>query len=102
MAASDKTTLVVTAMPNPSEQESMQSYLKGAMPLLMGVGGKLVRRLKVSGAITGKPPHGVVLVMDFPDRQSVEGMFASESYAALLPSRDKGFASIDICFASDL
>ncbi len=99
---SEKTTLVVTAMPNPAEQESMQAYLKGVFPLLMGAGGELVKRVKVQSALTGKPPHGVVLVMDFADREKAEAMFASEEYKALLPSRDKGFASIDICFASDL
>jgi uncharacterized protein (DUF1330 family) len=98
----DKTTLVVTAMPNPSEQESMQAYLKGVLPLLLGAGGQLVKRVKISGALTGKPPHGVVLVMDFPDGEQLERMFASEAYAALVPSRDKGFASMDICFAADL
>ena len=91
-----------TAMPNPSEQESMQAYLKGVMPLLLGAGGQLVKRAKISGTITGKPPYGMVVVMDFPDREQLEKMFASEAYAALVPSRDKGFASMDICFASDL
>ena len=98
----DKTTLVVTAMPNPSEQESMQAYLKGVLPLLLGAGGQLVKRAKVSGTITGKPPYGMVVVMDFPDREQLEKLFASEAYTALVPSRDKGFASMDICFASDL
>ena len=72
------------------------------MPLLLGAGGQLVKRAKVSGTLTGKPPYGIVLVMDFPDREQLEKMFASEAYAALVPSRDKGFASMDICFASDL
>ena len=98
----DKTTLLVTAMPNPSEQESMQAYLKGVLPLLLGAGGQLVKRAKVSGTITGKPPYGMVVVMDFPDREQLEKLFASEAYTALVPSRDKGFASIDICFAADM
>jgi len=99
---SEKTTLIVTAMPNPAEMESMQAYLKGVFPLLMGAGGELVKRVKVQSALTGKPPHGVVMVMDFPDRAKVEAMFESEDYLSLLPSRDKGFATIDICFTSDL
>jgi uncharacterized protein (DUF1330 family) len=98
----NKTTLVATATPNPSEQESVQAYQKGAMPLLMEAGGQLVKRLKVQSAITGKPPYGVVLVMEFPDREKLENMFASEAYAALLPARDKGFASVDICLASEM
>ena len=76
--------------------------MKGVLPLLLGAGGQLVKRAKVSGTITGKPPYGMVVVMDFPDREQLEKLFASEAYTALVPSRDKGFASMDICFASDL
>ena len=32
------TTLVVTAVPNPNEMASVQEYLQGVMPLLMGAG----------------------------------------------------------------
>jgi len=99
---SEKTTLVVTAMPNPEEQASMQAYIQAVTPLLKAAGGEGVKRLKVQGAATGKPPHGIVLIMDFPDRARAEALFASEEYKALVPGRDKGFASIDICFASDL
>ena len=98
----NKTTLVVTCVPNPHEQESMQTYLKGVTPLLAGAGGQLVKRLKVQSALAGKPPHGMVLVMDFPDQERVEAMFSSEAYAAILPARDKGFTSIDVCFATEL
>lgn len=98
----DKTTLLVTATPNPNEQESMQTYLTGVLPLLMGAGGQLVKRLKVQGAISGKPPYGMVSVMDFPDREKLEAMFASEAYAAILPARDKGFSTINICLAGEL
>ena len=97
----DKTTLVVTAMPNPSEQESMQAYLKGAQPLLAEAGGQLVKRLKVQSTISGEA-CGMVLVMDFPDREKIEAMFASADYAALRPARDKGFSSINISFAAEL
>ena len=37
----EKTTLVVTAVPNPGEMESVQGYLRGVLPLLKGAGGKL-------------------------------------------------------------
>ena len=40
-------TLVVTAIPNPAEMDSVQQYLKGVMPLLQGAGGRLVKRQKV-------------------------------------------------------
>ena len=43
----NKTTLVVTAIPNPNEMDSVQAYLQAVLPLFMGAGGKLVKRLKL-------------------------------------------------------
>ena len=91
----ERTTLVVTAVPNPNEMESVQKYLQGVMPLLMSAGGSLVKRLKVDQVIHGKP-NGMVLVMDFDSADEVAGMFESEDYAALVPVRDKGFAAMSI------
>ena len=91
----ERTTLVVTAVPNPNEMESVQKYLQGVMPLLMSAGGSLVKRLKVDQVIHGKP-NGMVLVMDFDSAESITGLFESEDYAALVPVRDKGFAEMSI------
>ena len=89
------TTLVVTAVPDPNEMPSVQEYLQGVMPLLMGAGGKPVKRLKVNEAIHGKP-SGMVLVMDFDSADAIAGMFESDDYAALIPVRDKGFTEMNI------
>ena len=91
----ERTTLVVTAVPNPNEMESVQKYLQGVMPLLMSAGGSLVKRLKVDQVIHGKP-NGMVLVMDFDSADEIAGMFESEDYAALVPVRDRGFAEMSI------
>ena len=45
--ANKKATLIVTAVPNPREMESVQAYLKGVLPIFVGAGGQLVKRLKV-------------------------------------------------------
>ena len=92
---SEKTTLVVTAVPNPKEMESMQEYLQGVLPLLKGAGGKLVKRLKVDKPIHGNP-SGMVLVMDFDSADAITTMFESDEYAALVPVRDRGFAEMNI------
>ena len=55
----EKTTLVVTAVPNPTEMPSVQAYLKGVMPLFVQAGGQLVRRLKTTQVLDGRPA-GVV------------------------------------------
>jgi uncharacterized protein (DUF1330 family) len=91
----ERTTLVVTAVPNPSEMPSVQEYLHGVLPLLLGAGGTPVKRLKVDEVINGSP-IGMVLVMDFDSADAVTGMFASADYADLVPLRDRGFAEMNI------
>ena len=98
---SDKTTLVVTAVPNPSEMASVQEYLKGLMRLLMGVGGKLMKRQKVGKVIHGSK-SGMVLVMDFDSSDAVTAMFESDDYAALVPVRDRGFAEMNILLTHEM
>jgi uncharacterized protein (DUF1330 family) len=97
----EKTTLVVTAVPNSNEMGSVQEYLKGVLPLLMGAGGKPVKRLKVNEVIHGKP-SGMVLVMDFESTDAITNMFASDDYAALVPMRDKGFSEMNIQLTQEM
>lgn len=97
----EKTTLVVTAVPNPHEMASVQEYLKGVLPLLMAAGGKLVRRLKVDKVIRGNR-SGMVLVMDFDSADAITAMFESKDYAALVPVRDRGFAEMSIMLTNEM
>ena len=64
-----KTTLVVTAVPNPDEMPSVQQYLSGVAPLFAAAGGELVKRAKHDRSIHGHPA-GMVLVMDFDTEQA--------------------------------
>jgi uncharacterized protein (DUF1330 family) len=98
---SEKATLVVTAIPNPNEMESVQAYLQGVMPILVGAGGKLVKRLKVGDVIDGKP-SGMVLVMDFDSDEAITAVFESDEYAALVPVRDQGFGEMNILSTHDM
>jgi uncharacterized protein (DUF1330 family) len=100
-ALSEKTTLVVTAVPNPNEMASVQEYLQGVLPLLQGAGGMLVRRLKIDKVIHGNP-SGMALVMDFDSVDAVTEMFESDDYAALVPVRDKGFSEMNILLTREM
>ena len=97
----EKATLVVTAVPNPNEMESVQAYLQNVMPLLLGAGGKLVKRLKAGKLINGKP-SGMVLVMDFDSDEAITALFESDEYASLIPMRDKGFTEMNILLTHEM
>jgi uncharacterized protein (DUF1330 family) len=94
-------TLIVTANPNPNEMESVQEYLKKVLPLFVGSGGKLVKRLKVSKIIGGNP-SGMVMVMDFDSDKVITELFESRDYAALIPIRDKGFSEMNILITQEM
>jgi uncharacterized protein (DUF1330 family) len=98
---SDRSTLIVTAIPNPAETASVQAYLKGVLPLLTGAGGRPVKRLKVDEVIRGEP-SGMVLVMDFDSADAITAMFESDDYAALIPTRDRGFSQMNILLAREM
>ena len=96
-----KTTLIVTATPNANEMESVQNYLQGVLPLLIGVGGQLVKRLNVNKVINGNP-SGMILVMDFESDQVITALFESDEYAALIPVRDQGFKEMNIQISNEM
>ncbi len=98
---SDTTTLVVTAVPNASEMAAVQEYLQGVMPLLLGAGGSLVKRLKTEKVVHGDP-SGMTLVMDFDSADSITEMFDSDDYAALVPVRDRGFKEMNILLTREM
>lgn len=96
-----KATLVVTAVPDPKEMASVQQYLHGVMPLLIGAGGTLVRRLKTHRIVNGRPA-GMVLVMDFESAEAASALFESTDYRALVPVRDRGFAEMNILLTHEM
>lgn len=97
----EKATLVVTAVPNANEMVSVQEYLHGVLPLMKGAGGSLVRRLKTSKVVDGRP-SGMVLVMDFESADAVSAMFESDEYLALVPVRDRGFDEMNILITHEM
>ena len=97
----NKTTLVVTAVPNPNAMDSVQEYLQAVLPLFKRAGGTLVKRLKLDKVILGNP-SGMVLVMDFDSAAAITAMFESDEYAALIPMRDRGFAEMNILLTHEM
>lgn len=98
----DKTTLIVTSSPNLEEIGELKKYVQEVMPLLLNLGGTVVKRSKLTDTYHGKQPFVFLLVMDFPSKKELTKMFDSDTYKALIPMRDKGFSDINILYAEDL
>ncbi|MFT5506105.1 MAG: hypothetical protein ACI845_002723 [Gammaproteobacteria bacterium] len=80
----------------------MQTYLKGVLPILVAHGGSLVFRGKTNKAILGEITFGMLLVMDFDSTETIEKLFESAEYKAIIPKRDRGFKKMDIAISSAL
>ncbi|OEK00408.1 hypothetical protein BFP97_02265 [Roseivirga sp. 4D4] len=97
-----KTTLIVTSTPNMTQQESLKTYVEGVMPMLLELGGKVVKRSKIDTTYLGDPTFTHLLIMDFPSKEALVEMFDGEEYQKLVWIRDKAFSQISIQFADDL
>ena len=98
---SESCTLIATAIPNPDHMADMQAYMQGAGPLFESLGGGPSKRMKVSEVVSGSGTV-IVLVQEFPDREALAAMFASDAYQALIPARSRGFKSIEIWIAGPM
>lgn len=101
-AMTNNTTLVVTSSPNPKEVQALQEYVQGVMPLLLNLGGTIIKRSRITHVYHGKQSFTFLLVMDFPSKKALTEMFDSEEYQVLIPKRNRGFVDINILYAEDL
>ncbi len=82
-------TLVVVSTPRPGGDEALRSYVEQVMPLLIGAGGQVIKRVGVTDVVSGATSLGMVFVMDFQEAEPVRAFFKSAEYAALMPVRDQ-------------
>ena len=95
-------TLLVTGTPAEGQDEARGRYLQGTLPLLMGAGGKPVKRLRVTNTLAGSSGAAIALVMDFPSADAIANVFASDEYQALLADRDKAFSALEILVTEEM
>ncbi|NQZ76445.1 MAG: DUF1330 domain-containing protein [Ekhidna sp.] len=97
-----KTYLIVNATPNPDNQQHIEAYTGGVLPLLQNAGGKDLRRAKLANVVKGEAKYPLFLFMEFEDGTKVDALFQSEEYKELIPHREKAFAELNIYTFTDL
>lgn len=65
------------------------AYLEKAGPTLVPYGGKLLVFADETSVLEGKPDHRRAIVIEFPDRARAEAWYASASYQAAIPLRQR-------------
>ncbi len=98
---SDGVMLIAISTPNPEELEAVQSYVSQVLPMLTAAGGKSPRRMKITETLAGSSSLNC-FTMEFASADAVKAVFESDEYQALIPTRDKGFAQMNIVIAEDM
>ncbi|MEM8776761.1 MAG: DUF1330 domain-containing protein [Pseudomonadota bacterium] len=80
--------------PDPDGAQALEEYASSAVPLLTAVGAKPRVRAKVAEQLVGETELQTVFVVEFPSRESVDAVFDSDAYKALIPARSKAFKTL--------
>jgi len=68
------TTLIVISEPNPNELDALKQYVQDVMPMLLKLGGNVVKRNMITDTINGEQDFTFLLIMDFPSKNSFVGV----------------------------
>ena len=94
------TQLIVLGTRRQDSDEDYKAYVSVAGPLLFGAGGTISAQYDQTAHIAGDGGPQQVLVMDFPDEQTIQGVFQSQEYAKVVPNRDAAFENISVIVTS--
>ena len=92
---SSKVILIIIATINPTEKESLNYYLQQMNILYQEVGATPISKYKISEVLIGDNIPNLVSIMEFPNRESLDKVFKSEKYEALIPYRRKAFIKVE-------
>ncbi len=89
----------VLSAAHSDQPEAVQIYGDGVRPLLAEAGATIAYRGTVAHTLAGKEMPGTVLIIEFEDADAARDFFAQPAYQALIPIREKAFATMQIHIA---
>jgi uncharacterized protein (DUF1330 family) len=91
--------LILLGTRRPDTDDDYKAYASVAGPLLVGAGGVWNGQFdRVSDLVGGAPEQ--VRVMDFPDEETIQAVFASAEYQNVIHHRDEAFEELRIMIAT--
>lgn len=84
------------------EDAALAQYLEVSARLLERANAVVTKRFAVNEAVIGSGTVKSVIMVEYPSREAVDAVFLSEEYQALIPIRDRAFASYDISIAEQM
>ena len=90
-----KINVTIVATVNPAGTEELTFYAEKVSELYKKANAIPVNKFKVSQALIGDYVPSLVSIMEFPDLESVNGVFESDEYKKLIPVREKAFSKLE-------
>ena len=87
----NKTFLIVNAVPNVDDMVSFQSYISQILDVFTKFGGNGIQRWKKKEQVMGQGGIKAIADFEFPTEQSIKEMIASEDFNALNELRKKAY-----------
>jgi uncharacterized protein (DUF1330 family) len=66
-----------------------QEYMAGVQESLAPFDCKIIFRGQLDRILAGQHDHNLVVVIEYPDRTTLDNWYDSEKYQSLIPLRDK-------------
>jgi len=86
--------LIIEASPDPDNLKALQGYLDQAPAISKKYGAIPIASYDIDTALDSQETPAKFLVISFPDRDSISGLFNDPDYQTLIPLREQGFKSI--------
>lgn len=93
--------LLIAASPNPDNMEALQGYLSQTPAISKKYGAVTIATYDIDTVLDSGEKPANFLVISFPDRDSISGLFNDPDYQALIPLREQGFKSIRYFIANE-
>jgi len=99
-SSTQKATIVVVGRFREGYEKFFADYSQKVRAFLDARGAIVVRRQRVERVLYGDATPDLVMVIDFPEKETAETVFLEPEYLALIPLREKVFADFQMFLAN--
>ena len=97
----EKGFMIVTCKIDTTKKEDFKHYAQHARPIFGKHGGRPVGQYAVAETEIGESQTTHVIIMEFPNKDSIRNVFKDPDYLALVPSRTNAFPVLDIMISEE-
>lgn len=91
--------LILLGTRKPDSDQDFMEYASVAGPMFVAAGGEWNGQFDRVDDLADSGPDQV-RIMNFPDEETIRGLFASEEYQKVVPARDRAFEELRIMIAA--